>query len=174
VAGAPSAPLEDGAFVARYLEGLVREWRRDLDARSEALRESTLGQRQLRSFRKTRSTIRPLVRKAREGALAADVVEHVKRIALLCQRREYRRAVEQYYRLAIGNSPWPIGVTGSGIHDRASRNRLATDSVAHILNDEETREYVVAVRQLIAYAQRRFPNAQPSRMVDYTPKPGKV
>ena len=36
-------------------------------------------------------------------------------------RRNYLGAVDNYIKLDIGNSPWPIGVTMVGIHERSAR-----------------------------------------------------
>jgi pre-mRNA-splicing factor 18 len=44
-------------------------------------------------------------------------------------------------KLAIGNAPWPIGVSIVGIQERCAREKICTSSVAHIMNDETTRRY---------------------------------
>ena len=43
-----------------------------------------------------------------------------------------------------GNSPWPIGVTSIGIHDRTSREKIShvMNGAAHVMNDEATRKYL--------------------------------
>ena len=38
--------------------------------------------------------------------------------------RNYLHANDIYLRLAIGNSPWPIGVTSVGIHERSAREKV--------------------------------------------------
>ena len=43
---------------------------------------------------------------------------------------------------AIGNSPFPTGVTTVGIRERSAREKIYTNSVAHIMNDETTRKYL--------------------------------
>lgn len=60
--------------------------------------------------------------------------------------------------LAIGNAPWPVGVTMVGIHARAGREKIETNKIAHVMNDECMRKYLtVGIKRLISFAQRRFP-----------------
>ena len=44
--------------------------------------------------------------------------------------------------MAIGNAPWPIGVTMVGIHARGGRDNIMSNKVAHVMNDEMMRKYV--------------------------------
>ena len=44
--------------------------------------------------------------------------------------------------MAIGNAPWPIGVTMVGIHARKGREKINDKNVAHVLNDETQRKYI--------------------------------
>ncbi len=44
--------------------------------------------------------------------------------------------------MSIGNSPWPIGVTMVGIHARTGREKIFSQSIAHVLNDETQRKYI--------------------------------
>lgn len=44
--------------------------------------------------------------------------------------------------MAIGNAPWPIGVTMVGIHARTGREKIFSKHVAHVLNDETQRKYI--------------------------------
>jgi len=80
--------------------------------------------------------------------------------------RDYLAAVDNYIKLAIGNSPWPIGVTMVGIHERSAREKIYTNSVAHIMNDETTRKYLQSVKRLITFCQRKYPT-EPSMSVEF-------
>jgi len=57
--------------------------------------------------------------------------------------------------LAIGNAAWPIGVTMVGIHERSGREKIFSQHVAHVLNDETTRKYIQAIKRLMTYAQEK-------------------
>lgn len=56
--------------------------------------------------------------------------------------RDYIAANEAYMEMAIGNAPWPIGVTMVGIHARTGREKINDKNVAHVLNDETQRKYI--------------------------------
>lgn len=83
-----------------------------------------------------------------------------------CRKRNYSAATDQYIKLAIGNAPWPIGVTMVGIHERSAREKIYTNSVAHIMNDETTRKYLQSVKRLVTFCQRRYPTL-PSMAVEF-------
>jgi hypothetical protein len=63
----------------------------------------------------------------------------------LMAERNYLAANDVYLKLAIGNAPWPIGVTHVGLHERSAREKIShvmnSSSQAHIMNDEATRKY---------------------------------
>lgn len=65
------------------------------------------------------------------------------------QMREYLRANDAYLRLSIGNAPWPIGVTMVGIHERSGREKIFSNNVAHVLNDETSRKYIQSLKRLV-------------------------
>jgi pre-mRNA-splicing factor 18 len=81
-------------------------------------------------------------------------------------KRDYLAAMDQYIKLSIGNAPWPIGVTMVGIHERSAREKIHTNSVAHIMNDETTRKYLQSIKRLMTLCQRRYP-AMPSKSVEF-------
>jgi pre-mRNA-splicing factor 18 len=93
-------------------------------------------------------------------------------------RREYIKASDAYYRMAIGNAPWPIGVTNVGIHTRTGREKLFSQHIAHVLNDEVQRKYIQVggmharvltnqgLKRLMTYCQKRFPT-DPSKCLEY-------
>ena len=83
-----------------------------------------------------------------------------------CRGRDYLAAFDKYIKLAIGNAPWPIGVTMVGIHERSAREKIHTNSVAHIMNDETTRKYLQSVKRLMTFSQRKYP-ALPSKSVEF-------
>lgn len=96
------------------------------------------------------------------------------RVAQCCRRRDYLAATDEYIKLAIGNAPWPIGVTMVGIHERSAREKICASSVAHIMNNETTRKYLQSVKRLMTFCQRRRPT-DPSRSVEFnSPANGSV
>jgi pre-mRNA-splicing factor 18 len=67
-------------------------------------------------------------------------------------------AMDQYIKLAIGNTPWPIGVTMVGIHKHSACEKIYTNSVAHIMNDETTRKYLQSIKRLMTLCQQWYPS----------------
>lgn len=76
------------------------------------------------------------------------------------------QASDAYLQMAIGNAPWPIGVTMVGIHARTGREKIFAQHVAHVLNDETQRKYIQALKRLMTQCQRMFPTV-PSKSVEY-------
>jgi pre-mRNA-splicing factor 18 len=85
-------------------------------------------------------------------------------VMVYCLDRDYIKAHSKYIELAIGNSPWPMGVTMVGIHERTGRSRISKSQVAHILNDDNTKKYLQSVKRIMSFVQRIFP-AKPSECV---------
>ena len=99
-----------------------------------------------------------------------DMLPRVAEIVHHMQKRQYQKANDSYLRLSIGNAPWPIGVTMVGfvsfsiswfdqltipprIHERSAREKISTDQVAHVLNDEVSRKYIQSLKRLIVPIQ---------------------
>lgn len=61
---------------------------------------------------------------------------------LLVIDRNYLEANNAYMEMAIGNAPWPVGVTRSGIHQRPGSAKSYVSNIAHVLNDETQRKYI--------------------------------
>lgn len=66
-------------------------------------------------------------------------------------------ANDAYLRLSIGNAPWPIGVTMVGIHERSARERIHSNQVAHVLNDETQRKWIQSIKRLMTWCQKHYP-----------------
>jgi pre-mRNA-splicing factor 18 len=61
-----------------------------------------------------------------------QIVEKMYEIVSSLKAMDFVKANDAYYRMAIGNSPWPIGVTCVGIHERSAREKISTDQTARI------------------------------------------
>ena len=63
---------------------------------------------------------------------------------LLINKNYYtiEQASSVYWKMAIGNAPWPIGVTMVGIHARTGREKIFSQQIAHVLNDETQRKFI--------------------------------
>lgn len=68
--------------------------------------------------------------------------------------------------MAIGNAPWPLGVTMVGIHARTGREKIFSQQIAHVLNDETQRKFIQGLKRLMTACQRLYPT-DPSKTLEY-------
>lgn len=143
-----------------YFFGLLREWGAELAARPEAERKSAAGKKDKVVWKQTLVYILPLFRKLASRGLEAAVQDPIYNIMGFMRARKYVDANDAYLLLAIGNAPWPMGVTMVGIHERSAREKIGSDNCAHVLNDETQRKYVQSIKRLISYAQKKYPSTE--------------
>uniref|UniRef100_A0A804RGJ8 Pre-mRNA-splicing factor 18 n=1 Tax=Zea mays TaxID=4577 RepID=A0A804RGJ8_MAIZE len=124
------------------------------------------GKSMVATFKQCARYLSPLFEFCRKKVLPDDIRRALLVIVECCMKRDYLAAMDQYIKLAIGNAPWPIGVTMVGIHERSAREKIYTNSVAHIMNDETTRKYLQLIKRLMTLSQRRYP-ALPSKSVEF-------
>jgi len=158
--------LSDEDKILVFFKRLLLEWEEELANRPEAERRTGRGKSSVATFKQCARYLKPLFKMCRKKMLPDDI-----RIALMivvnkCMERDYLTAMDQYIKLAIGNAPWPIGVTMVGIHERSAREKIYTNSVAHIMNDETTRKYLQSIKRLMTLCQRRYPS-MPSKSVEF-------
>jgi pre-mRNA-splicing factor 18 len=91
--------------------------------------------------------MKPLLRKLKNCTLQDDILECLVDIVKLMLDKEYIRANDAYLEMAIGNAPWPIGVTMVGIHARTGREKIFSRNVAHVMNDETQRKYIQGLKR---------------------------
>mmetsp|Transcript_7495 Transcript_7495/g.13602 ORF Transcript_7495/g.13602 Transcript_7495/m.13602 type:complete len:248 (-) Transcript_7495:1823-2566(-) len=150
--------------VIKFIKNTLHEWGNYLEARSEDAKATADGRTALRNFNQCKESIRPFVKLLKKKRIQAEVLKHVSSIVARCEEGEYVKAGEEYVRLAIGNAPWPIGVTMIGIHDRTSRERIKQANVAHVMNDEAQRKYITSLKRIMTFHQTLHPSV-PSKMV---------
>ncbi|XP_013396115.1 pre-mRNA-splicing factor 18-like [Lingula anatina] len=153
-------------ILLEYLQYILYLWGTDLNNRPEEEKRSTRGKLASATHSQTVSYLKPLFRKLKQRRMQTDILECLIEITKFLLERDYIRASDHYYEMAIGNAPWPVGVTMVGIHARTGREKISSRFVAHVLNDETQRKYIQALKRLMTYCQRFFPT-DPSRMVDY-------
>lgn len=174
-----------------YFKTILQEWEVELDEKTDAEKRTQQFKSTMATYRQCARYIDPLFRMCRRKVrlpftflsnpfhqsmtfylkfdsqhLDDDIKEALSFIVKMCRERDYLAAMDKYIKLAIGNAPWPIGVTMVGIHERSAREKIHTNSVAHIMNDETTRKYLQSVKRLMTLAQRKYP-ALPSKSVEF-------
>lgn len=160
-------PVEDR--VTKWLKKWMEDWKIDLENRPAELKLSAAGRQADMRYRETMEYLRPLYSRLRNRSLDPTLLAGIKLIVDLIKQRNYLYAYKVYMGVAIGNSPWPIGVTHVGLHERSAREKISfkyASGNAHIMNDEATRKFIQALKRIMTFCQRRYPT-DPSRSVDF-------
>ncbi|KAI3829683.1 hypothetical protein L1987_03811 [Smallanthus sonchifolius] len=149
-----------------FFKKLLIEWNQELDEMSEVEKRTAKGKSTFATFKQCARYLNPLFKFCRKKVLPDDIRQALMLVVNCCMKRDYLAAMDHYIRMAIGNAPWPIGVTMVGIHERSAREKIYTNSVAHVMNDETTRKYLQSVKRLMTFCQRRYPT-MPSKAVEF-------
>lgn len=157
-------PTCDEEKVWYFFRRLLREWGQQLDARPELEKKTAQGKYDTATYRQTRTYIKPFFVQCRKRTVPDEILKDVTAIVAALEERDYVKANDAYYRMAIGNAPWPMGVTMVGIHERSAREKIFSNQVAHVLNDETQRKYIQAIKRLMTFCQKQYPTV-PSRSV---------
>jgi len=153
-------------LIMEFVELMLTEWGKKLNARRDALKMSVNGKRDAATYNQTRCYLKPLTKSLKKRTLSEDILESLLEIVQHCLDRNYVRANDAYLQMAIGNAPWPIGVTMVGIHARTGREKIYSKHVAHVLNDETQRKYIQGLKRCMTKCQEYYV-ADPSRCVEY-------
>ncbi|CAN8073420.1 unnamed protein product [Agarophyton chilense] len=145
-------------YVIKNINSLMSAWEAEIsDLEADG---KTKGKRKTmqKMYEQTKKWLRPLKKLLRKQKLERIILNALEDIFEAIESKNYTRANSLYLeRLAIGNAPWPMGATMVGIHARAAREKIGEDKIAHVMNDEQTRKYIQAVKRLITVAERNIP-----------------
>lgn len=159
----------DMKVTLQLLQLLLRIWGEQLNNIPAAEKRTTKVKLASATYGQTQTYLKPLLRKLKSRTLPEDISDSLTEITKHLLDRNYLKASDAYLQMAIGNAPWPIGVTMVGIHARTGREKIFSKNVAHVLNDETQRKYIQALKRLMTKCQEFF-TTDPSRCVEYTPK----
>merc|ERR1711862_571011 len=144
--------------------GWIDDWKKDLDSRPLDEAKSSRGQIAFDEHNVTVRSLSYLFNQLTFRLLPYDVKIGIWLVVQAMLERNYLRANSILLNaIAIGNSPWPIGVTQVGIHtksaarEKISASHLNKNAVAHIMGNEATRKYLQGLKRLITTVQRLFP-----------------
>ncbi|KDQ24588.1 hypothetical protein PLEOSDRAFT_1113858 [Pleurotus ostreatus PC15] len=147
------------------LKRTLKEWEEAMDERPDHIKRTTQGKLAAATQVQSAQYLKPLFKALRSRSLASDVLARMAEIVHHMQKRQYQRANDAYLRLSIGNAPWPIGVTMVGIHERSAREKISSDQVAHVLNDEVSRKYIQSLKRLLTFSQTKYPPEDVSQLM---------
>lgn len=80
----------------------------------------------IEKFSETQLHIQPLIELCETYRLNKEILKCLYHASHFALNRDYVKATDHYMQIAIGNNPWPIGVTMVGVHERAGRSRIFT------------------------------------------------
>ncbi|GJJ08543.1 hypothetical protein Clacol_002761 [Clathrus columnatus] len=133
-------------LIYHALKRTLKEWEEFMDQRPDHIKHSMQGRLAAATQKQSADYLKPLFKLLRTRTLPSDMLARIAEIVYHMQMRQYQRANDAYLRLSIGNAPWPIGVTMVGIHERSAREKISSDQVAHVLNDEISRKYIQSLK----------------------------
>ncbi|KAK7499970.1 hypothetical protein BaRGS_00008818 [Batillaria attramentaria] len=157
---------KDQDIILRFFKFILKSWGDHLNARPSEVKRTTRGKMESATHTQTVAYLKPLFRTLKRKQMEDGLLESFVEIVQMTMDRDYIRANDAYLEMAIGNAPWPIGVTMVGIHARTGREKISSRYVAHVLNDETQRKYIQAVKRLLTQCQKLFPTI-PSRSFNY-------
>jgi pre-mRNA-splicing factor 18 len=163
---------KDHEIVLRFFKFILKKWGEKLNQRSEEEKRIIMGKMASATHSQTVAYLKPLFRKLKNKDVDEGLLGSIVEIVQFMMDRNYIRANDAYLEMAIGNAPWPIGVTMVGIHARTGREKISSRYVAHVLNDETQRKYIQAVKRLMTQCQLLFPT-DPSRSYNFLRPPDK-
>ncbi|XP_023019584.2 pre-mRNA processing factor 18 [Leptinotarsa decemlineata] len=156
----------DMTVIVHFIQLILKKWTEQLQNRSKEEKAGTKGKLMGATYTQTQEYLKPLLRKLKTFTLPEDISDSLTEIVVHLLNRNYLKASDGYLQMAIGNAPWPIGVTMVGIHARTGREKIFSKNVAHVMNDETQRKYIQALKRLMTKCQEYFPT-DPSRCVEY-------
>lgn len=159
----------DHNVIRILLEFLMKMWHTQVNSYSQHDRMTTNVKIARATCAQTKVYMKPLLRKLKTKTLPEDILDSLTDITKRMLNRNYIKASDAYLQMAIGNAPWPIGVTMVGIHARTGREKIFSKNVAHVMNDETQRKYIQGLKRLMTKCQEYFPT-DPSRCVEYVSK----
>ncbi|KAH8581988.1 PRP18 domain [Cryptosporidium sp. chipmunk genotype I] len=149
-------------FILRWIDTQLKEWEKLLKCRKKVESQTEKGMQDSAQYYQTKRDIQPLVNslEASDGKVDKEVLDKLFEIVTFCNQRDYNKAQDKYIELAIGNAPWPMGVTMVGIHERAGRTKIFSSHIAHVLNDETTRKYIQMFKRLVTHCESKRPSRE--------------
>ncbi|KAM3966887.1 pre-mRNA processing factor 18 [Aphomia sociella] len=157
----------DMNVIMTLLQFLLKLWGQQLNSATGAEKTAIKHKMTRATYTQTQVYLKPLMRKLKKKNLPEDICDSLMEITKHLLERNYIMASDAYLQMAIGNAPWPIGVTMVGIHARTGREKIFSKNVAHVMNDETQRKYIQALKRLMTKCQEYFPT-DPSRCVEYS------
>merc|ERR1712187_652737 len=166
-----SISIEEKCFY--WIQKWSEDWEKDLLLRPTNISETTKGRRAYNDFLTSVKSFQYLFNQLKSHTITKEVKNGIWLMVQAMKDRNYIHADAILLNaIAIGNAPWPIGVTQVGIHTKsAAREKISTshqnkNAAAHIMGDEATRKYLHSLKRLLTAVQRLYPT-NPSQGIEF-------
>ena len=113
-------------LVLQWCKKIMSVWEIDISQMGEVYKQSAAGKAEIMKYTQGYKQIKPLLKLLGKQRVSSEILDSLYLIVQYCLMKEYIKAHDKYVELAIGNSPWPMGVTMVGIHERSGRSRINT------------------------------------------------
>ena len=117
---------EKSRMIALWGRKMIAAWENELLNKPEEFLKSADGKQELGTHKQCIKQVKPLFKLLKKHQLNEEILDMLYLIVQYSLMKEYVRAHDKYLELAIGNAPWPMGVTMVGIHERSGRSRIFT------------------------------------------------
>lgn len=152
-------------IVSKHFKTLIKLWETEINGRPADVAQSVDGRKETAAYLQCRRHMKPFFRQLSSRAMPFDMLNTMVEITTHMVSRDYVKAHDAYISCAIGNAPWPMGVSGTGIHERQGRQHIRESKIANVMNNETQRKYLQSVKRLLTFSQRVLPASGPSQMV---------
>uniref|UniRef100_A0A1I7WEZ9 Pre-mRNA-splicing factor 18 n=1 Tax=Heterorhabditis bacteriophora TaxID=37862 RepID=A0A1I7WEZ9_HETBA len=114
--GVGNDPHRDCDIILSMFQYLLARWGKVLNKRDDETKKSAAGKLEASIHKQTVMNLKPLLNSLENHSCNNDIRHHLTKICrLLILDRNYILANNAYMEMAIGNSPWPVGVTRSDL-----------------------------------------------------------
>ncbi|GIQ79921.1 hypothetical protein KIPB_000629 [Kipferlia bialata] len=108
-------------------------------------------------YYRVKQAIRPMFAQLGRTEFPADMIEALHAVAEALIRKDYSDARVWYMNLSVGVEAWPLGIAPIGHHGRAALDGINSNVKSHVLHSESAREYLHSIKELVTFAEQRFP-----------------
>ena len=131
----------------KFLKGIINEWR----TRLFALSDEELAQKksELIIMWYCLFSLQPLFEGMNSHNLSRDISVETNAICDELKKLNFKKAMDHYNNMAIGNAIWPIGVTQYSIHWKFSCDLIDSERMLHLFNNEPARNAILSIKRLM-------------------------
>ncbi|OHT02348.1 potassium channel regulatory factor [Tritrichomonas foetus] len=139
---------EDDNHAVKFFKGIINEWRERLFA----LPDDELAQKKNEVIIMWYCifSLQPLFEGLNSHSLSRDISVETQEIANELKKLNFKKAMDHYNNMAIGNSLWPIGITQYSIHWKFSCDLIDSDRMLHLFNSEPARNAIISIKRLMS------------------------